>query len=38
MGTFLTLLIIAYAVGVFVVARRHYAARHGVVYTQCHLA
>jgi hypothetical protein len=34
MGTFLALLVIAYLVGVFVVARRHYAARHGVVYTR----
>lgn len=34
MATFLTLLAIFYIVGVFVVARRHYAARHGVTYTR----
>jgi len=34
MGTFLIVLIIIYTVGVFVVSRRHYAARHGVVYTR----
>lgn len=34
MGPFLALLIIGYVIGMFVVARRHYGARHGVAYTR----
>lgn len=34
MGSFIALLFMGYAVGVFIIARRHYSARHGVVYAR----